>query len=144
MKKKKLAKPKVVHQENDDHMIIPEPNDRSMSNHISDGNFNFTEEREFKSNPVAAKSFFDLFKDEEALVPAPLIRAKHFKTADKTDRWRIYKDSKVIFTLEGAKLLKKERDFLRTVDGVRLLLEQGKTQLISVSSLKKAIRERRK
>ena len=121
----------------DDDPIIPEAHDRSSSVYNSGDNFSF--EGEYKPNPVASK-FFTLFDDETALETAPIIRVKHTRSSG-SDKWRIFLDTKLISTVEGSKLLKKEREFLHTVDGFKLLIEKGKQGGVSIATLKKEIRE---
>lgn len=138
MAKKKSTNLKEV--KDDDSVHIPYTIDRSSITHMSDGNFNFGEDKEFKINPVASKFSFDLF-DEEKAIPSPIIRIKHTQTSNKNDRWRIYNNNKIVFTLEGTKLLKKEREFLHTVEGVQFLLSKSKSGKLTVSSIKKEIQQ---
>lgn len=135
MKKPKKAEPAVKEQEE---IVIPEVIDRALTNYNSGDNFSF-EEKEFKSNPVASK-FFTLFDEKLAEEQAPVVRVKHIK-APKGERWRVFHGTKVIQTIDGTKLLKKEREFLNTVRGFQLLLEKSKQGILTISSLKKDIKQ---
>lgn len=131
MKKIKKIEPK----EPED--IIPEINDRSMTAYNSGDNFNF-EEKEFKNNPVASK-FFTLFDEDTAAIVAAVIRVKHIKMP--SEKWKIFNNNKLISTIEGSKLLKRERDFLNTIVGFQLLIEKSKVENITTANLKKYIKQ---
>ena len=120
-----------------DEVVIPEIVDRALTNYNSGDNFSF-EEKEFKSNPVASK-FFTLFDEKLAEEQATVIRVKHIR-APKGDRWRVFNGTKVTQTIDGTKLLKKEREFLNTIRGLQLLLEKSKQGPLTIASLKKDIK----
>jgi len=124
-----------------DDPIIPVPNDRSYIGYTSGENFSFGEEREFKANPVASKFAFDLYKEEDAIV-TPLIRVKHVQSPNKTEKWRVFENSKNVFTLDGAKISKREREFLHSVEGAQFLLAQSKSGSLTVNGLKKEMKAR--
>lgn len=138
MKKTKPVK-KVV---KDEPVVLPEiHNDRSYIGYTSGENFSFGEEREFKANPVASKYAFDLYKEEDAIV-TPLIRVKHVQSPNKTEKWRVFENSKNVFTLDGTKISKKEREFLHSVEGAQFLLAQSKSGSLTVNGLKKEMKAR--
>lgn len=126
-------------------LILPEiHHDRATTNFISDNNFNFGDPPgEYKINPVMSKFSGELFRDEVALVPNPIIRVKHIKSAGQ-ERWRIFNDNKNIFTLEGSKVSKKEKQFLYSVEGSQFLLAQSKAGNLTVSGIKKEIKPKLK
>lgn len=80
----------------------------------------------------------DLF-DEAKSKPEPIIRVKRIKLPNDGENWKIFKDDEVIFLVEGLKLSKKERIFLRTIEGVSLLMKEAKSGIRSLNSLKKEI-----
>jgi hypothetical protein len=136
MKKPKLVK-KII---KDEPIILPEvPNDRSYIGYTSGENFSFGEEREFKANPVASKYAFDLYKEEDAVV-TPLIRVRCVRSPNKTEKWRVFENSKNVFTLDGTKISKKEREFLHSVEGAQFLLAQSKAGDLTINGLKKEIK----
>jgi hypothetical protein len=90
-----------------------------------------------------SKFEFDLYHEEDD-VALPVIRVKHISLPNKGDRWKIFADSKAAFTIEGAKLNNKEKDFLRTVDGVNFLIAQYKLGIKSFNALKKEIKKKLK
>ncbi len=84
---------------------------------------------------VLSKHEYDLYHEEDD-VPAKVIRVKRFTLPNKGERWKIFEDNKVVYTLEGSKLTIKEREFLHTVDGINFLITQYKQGIASFSALK--------
>jgi len=82
-----------------------------------------------------SKFDYDLYHEEDN-VSEKVIRIKRFSMPNKGERWKIFEDNKVEFIVEGAKLTIKEREFLRTVDGINFLLSQFKAGIRSFNSLK--------
>lgn len=135
----KFIFPEVV---KDEPVILPEvPNDRSYIGYTSGDNFSFGEEREFKANPVASKYAFDLYKDEDAVV-TKIIRVKHVRSPNKTEKWKVFENSKNVFTLDGTRISKKEREFLHSIEGAQFLLAQSKSGPLTVNGLKKEIKDK--
>lgn len=134
---KKLKKKEVQ-----EDLIIPEiTHDRSLINYSGMDNFSASEDYVFKPNPVASKFSGELFREDLAEVPGKLIRVKHTQSSN-SEKWRIFDGNKNIFTLEGRQLQKKEREFLRSVEGARFLLERSKIDGITVIGLKKEMRSK--
>lgn len=84
---------------------------------------------------------YDLYHEEDDK-SEKTIRVKRFALPNKGEKWKIMEDNKVMFVVEGAKLTKKERDFLCTVDGVNFLIAQYKQGIGSFNSLKKEIKKK--
>ena len=85
----------------------------------------------------------DLYHEEDD-VSEKVIRVKRLSMPNKGEKWKIFEDNKVMFIVEGTKLTNKEKDFLRTVDGVNFLIEQYKAGIKSFNSLKNEIKKRLK
>lgn len=68
---------------------------------------------------------YDLYHDEDNKIEK-IIRIKRIFTSDRIEKWKIFDDNKLIFTIEGKRLNEKERKFLRTVSGVNLLISYYK------------------
>src|SRR5208282_6942634 len=60
-----------------------------------------------------SKFEYDLYHEEDD-VSEKVIRVKRVSMPNKGEKWRIFEDNKVMFTIEGTKLNNKEKDFLRT------------------------------
>lgn len=78
---------------------------------------------------------YDLYHEEDDLTEK-IIRVKRINLPNKCERWKIFEDTKVVFTIEGTKLSKKEKDFLRTPDGFNFLISQHKSGIKSFNSLR--------
>ncbi len=83
---------------------------------------------------------YDLYKEEDD-VTEKVIRVKRIAFS-KGERWKIFEDAKVMFTVEGSKLTNKEREFLRTAEGVIFLINRCKHGIRSFNALKKEIKKR--
>lgn len=64
---------------------------------------------------------YDLFKEDDDVVNS-VVRVKRVTLPNKGENWKIFKDNKVSEIIEGVKLSSKEREFLRTVEGVQFLM----------------------
>ena len=87
-----------------------------------------------------SKFDYDLYKEEDDIA-LTVIRVKHINLPNKGDRWKIFENNTVSFIVEGTKLNNKEKEFLRTVDGVNFLIRQYKQGIKSFSALKSEIKK---
>jgi hypothetical protein len=100
--------------------------------------------KEYSGNKsILSKSDYDLFFDEKNIVER-VVRIKRSDTKVKGERWKIFADNEVVFILDGTKISKKDREYLRTPEGFSFLIVQFKNGLKSVDGLKKALRSQRK
>ena len=102
-----------------------------------------TTTEEFKEQSVKnnfSKIEYDLFHDEDHVV-LPVIRVKRISLPNKGDKWKIFTDNKVSFIIEGSKLLKKEKEFLQTIDGFNFILSQAKIGIKSLNSFKMELKK---
>ena len=83
----------------------------------------------------------DFYHDEDN-VKYKVIRIKATYSVKKGDKWRIMEDGKVVFVVEGVKMNKKERTFLKTVDGACWLMSQAKIGIPTFAVLKAAIKKK--
>lgn len=90
-----------------------------------------------------SKFDYDLYHEEDDIAEK-VIRVKRIAMPNKGERWKIFEDNKVVFTLEGGKLNNKEKDFLHTVDGVNFLISQFKVGIKSFNSLRSQIKKQLK
>ena len=88
---------------------------------------------------ILSKYEYDLYKEDDDIAQK-VIRVKRFSMPNKGEKWKIFEDTKVIFILDGTKLNVKEKEFLRTVDGVNFLIKQFKTGIKSFNALRKEIK----
>jgi len=87
----------------------------------------------FKQN--LSKFEYDLYHEEDDIITR-IIRVKRTGTFDKNEKWKIFENTKVIFTVEGTKISKKEREFLRSIDGINFLIAQAKIGIKSLNKLR--------
>lgn len=105
-------------------------------------NFPPTEEvKEAQQKYSLSKFDYDLYKDEDNTAE-PVVRVKRISLPNDGERWKIFSDSKTVMIIEGSKFSKKEREFLRSVDGISWLLSQAKAGIKSFNSLKTDLKKR--
>jgi hypothetical protein len=81
----------------------------------------------------------DLFHEENN-IKEKVIRVKRI-SSNKNERWNIFENNKIIFVLDGTKISKKEKEYLRTTEGFKFLIAQGKTGIKSLLSLRKNLKK---
>jgi hypothetical protein len=86
-----------------------------------------------------SKFDFDLYH-EESDVSLPVIRVKRISLPNNGERWKVFSDSKITLVIEGGKLTKKEKEFLRSVEGASWLLVQAKIGIKSLNAFKKELK----
>lgn len=87
-----------------------------------------------------SKYEYDLF-DEEKNVVEDVITIKRISLPNNGVNWKILKNNKLLFLVEGAKLSKKERAHLETVDGLKFLMSQQKNGIKSFNSLRTELKK---
>lgn len=90
-----------------------------------------------------SKFEYDLYHEEDDKAEK-VIRVKRVAMPNKGEKWKIFEDNKAMFVIEGTKLTNKEKEFLRTVDGVNFLITQYKAGIKSFNSLKNEIKKKLK
>ncbi len=99
-----------------------------------------SEREDAKPNKMATlRQHDDLFDDEDSKVVHKLISVRRKKTPRKGEYWEILEDSKVVLEMKGYRFTKKEKQFLRTPNGVRAVMQLYKDGKCSVSKIKKGI-----
>jgi hypothetical protein len=78
---------------------------------------------------------YELYDDEQNLVEK-VFRVKKSASISKSEKWRIICNNEVVLTIEGTKLSKKEKVFLRTANGFNFLIAQTKVGIKSFNKLK--------
>lgn len=85
----------------------------------------------------------DLF-DEDKDVVEKVVRVKRVQLPNKGEKWRVIENNKVMFTLDGTKVSKKEKEYLRTADGFNFLIHQYKEGIKSLNKLKIELKKKLK
>lgn len=99
--------------------------------------------REHVSKHNLSNYDYDLFHEERDVVEK-VVRIRRFNYSNKGESWKVFEDNKVVVIIEAAKLSMKEREFLRTVDGVTFMLAHYKSGWKSLSGFKQALKEKLK
>ena len=90
-----------------------------------------------------SKFEYDLYHEEDDKAEK-VVRVKRVSMPNKGEKWKIFEDNKLVFTLEGTKLTNKEKEFLRSVDGVNFLLAAAKKGIKSFNALRTEIKKKLK
>jgi len=99
------------------------------------------ENKEYTSNkPILSKYDYELFDESKDQVEK-LIRVKRI-ASKQNERWRILVDNEPILTVEGVRLSKKEKEYLRTAAGFNFLLESYKIGINTVVGLKAELKKK--
>lgn len=79
--------------------------------------------------------------DEESNVVHKLINVRRIELPQNGEDWEILEDKKVMFTVKGVKLTKKQRSFLRSIEGILSLMELYKEGQINMNKIKNKIND---
>jgi len=90
---------------------------------------------------VLSKFDYDLF-DEEKDVVESVVRVRRVQLPNKGENWKIFSDGKVAFTVLGAKISKKEKEYLRTPAGFNFLIHQFKDGIKSLNKLRAELKKK--
>lgn len=96
--------------------------------------------REQAAKRSLSKFEYDLYHEEDD-VAEPVIRVKRTSMPNKNEKWKIMLDNKVVFTIEGDKLLKKEKEYLKTVEGFNFILAQAKLGIKSLNAFRTELKK---
>lgn len=99
-----------------------------------------SETQEGVNKNTFGKYDYDLFNEEEDVVEK-VVRVKRVSLPNKGERWKILENNKTVFIVEGAKISKKEKEYLRSVDGFNFLLNQAKSGIKSLNKLRIELRK---
>jgi hypothetical protein len=103
-----------------------------------------TSSEEFKEHSGKlglSKIDHELYREEEDKVFA-VVRVKRIGLPSRGEKWKVMLDNKPAVVVEGTKLTKKEKAFLRTVEGVSFLISQFKAGAHSFNALKTALKQK--
>jgi F0F1-type ATP synthase alpha subunit len=104
---------------------------------IKDYDANMDEGSDAKNyqNKIFSKFDYDLFDETKNKIER-IVRVKRVVSADKREKWRVIEDNKVVFVVDGNRISKMEREFLRTPAGFNFLISAYKNDVKSVVKLK--------
>lgn len=108
---------------------------------MSDNKNSITEQfKEIGSKYSLSKHEYDLYNEEDDIAEK-IYRVKRFAMPNKHEKWKIFLDSKVIFTVESTKISKSERKFLQTVEGFNFMLNQAKSGIKSLNAFRTELKK---
>jgi hypothetical protein len=87
-----------------------------------------------------SKFEYDLYHEEDD-VAEKVIRVKRVSLPNKGERWKVMNDNKLIFTIEGSKISKKEKEYLQTADGFNFILSQAKIGIKSLNNFRSELKK---
>ena len=81
----------------------------------------------------------DLY-DDEAHVIHKIIRVRHITLPKNGEDWEILENEQVSFVVKGVRLTKRERNILKTANGLNLLILEYKNGIKSVAKIKQKLK----
>lgn len=90
-----------------------------------------------------SKFEYDLYHEEDD-ISEKVIRVKRFSMPNKGEKWKVFEDAKPMFIVEGTKLTNKEKEFLRTIDGVNFLISLYKNGIKSFNHFRTELKKKLK
>lgn len=113
-----------------------------MNNKNYENSYDSSDSKEYQNGKnILSKLDHDLF-DEDKDVVEKVVRVKRVQVPNKGESWRLFENNKIAFTLDGSKLSKKEREYLRTPDGFNFLILQFKDGIKTFSKLKADLKKK--
>ncbi len=119
------------------------PNDKTSPESTSSSTTAASAPEEFKDPNLKcnlSKFEYDLYHEEDDIAEK-VIRVKRVTMPNKDDKWKVMSDNKLIWTVEGNALSKKERTFLQTIEGFNFILCQAKVGIKSLNSFKNELKK---
>ena len=83
----------------------------------------------------------ELFKDEDNVIEK-VIGVRRAALPQNGENWEVLEDDCVVLVLHGIRFTNKERDFLRTIDGILFIMNGWKHGWKAISKYKSAIKGR--
>jgi len=87
----------------------------------------------FKQN--LSKFEYDLYREEDDKTEQ-VIRVKRTGSINKNEKWKVFADTKLVLIIDASKVSKKEKEFLRTIEGVSFVITQAKKGIKSLNKLR--------
>lgn len=92
-----------------------------------------------KFNP--SRFEYDLYHEEDNVVEK-IINVRRFVLPNNGERWKILENTKIMFVIEGDKLSKKEKIFLRSVEGFNFIIQLYKIGINSFNHFKTELKKK--
>lgn len=109
---------------------------------INEDEYNIDEEKFKGGNLGFLRQETELFDDGSYIVHE-LINARRIELSRGGEDWEILKDKKPVLTLKGVRFTKKERAYLRSVEGMLFIVNGYKLGWKSVSEFKRQLKKKK-
>lgn len=83
----------------------------------------------------------ELFNEEESGVVHSVINVKRIRLPKNGEDWEILVDGEVALTMKGTRFTNPEKEFLRTVEGMKFLISEYKKGKKSVVKIKEELKK---
>jgi len=106
----------------------------------------YDNEHEFESldkppMPFILNQSNELFNDDEALKQHRIINVRRIVLPRNGENWEVLDDGRKVLVLRGVRLTKREKGVLRTVEGIRMVIEEYKAGNSSIAKIKNKLRK---
>ncbi len=82
----------------------------------------------------------ELFKEDD-YIPQDLITVKRISLPKRGENWQILKNKQVVMLIKGIRFTAKEREFFRSLEGMRFLISGYKEGWTSISEFKRQVKK---
>lgn len=83
----------------------------------------------------------ELFNEDDGNIIHSVINVKRVQLPKNGEDWEILVDGKVTLSIKGTRFTNTEKDFLKTVDGMKFLISEYKKGRRSVVKIKEELRK---
>lgn len=90
---------------------------------------------------LTLKADNELFNEESSNIIHPVINVKRVKPSKNVENWQILVNGKIALLLKGTRFTVPEKDYLKTVDGMKFLISMYKNGKKSVVKIKEELKK---
>ena len=109
----------------------------TKSNNLSLSDFSSSEGiKDFQLKYNINKLERDFYHEEDNIIEKIINVKRTVSLSNDSEQWKILENNKNIFSIEGDKLTEKEKEFLRTVEGVNFIIKLYKIGINSFNLFK--------
>ncbi len=83
----------------------------------------------------------ELFDDEASTIIHPIINVKRITSPKNIENWQISVNGKSVLLLKGTRFTAAEKNYLRTIEGMKFLISEYKNGKKSVIKIKKELKK---
>jgi hypothetical protein len=109
----------------------------SLPDDEADAESNFSDSRYVNLNLL--RTDHELFKEDDD-VQHKVINVRRVNLPHNGEDWELLENGQVVLTLKGVRFTKTERNFLRTIEGMKFIIDGYKAGIKSVVKFKEAMK----